>query len=44
MTGACGARTTIKDLQKKLDDTKQLDKESEAELTAAIEAFKKSFA
>ena len=31
-------------LLKKLDDSKQLDKESEAELTAAIEAFKKSFA
>ena len=37
-------KTSHAALLKKLDDSKQLDKESEAELTAAIEAFKKSFA
>jgi F-type H+-transporting ATPase subunit alpha len=31
-------------LLQKMEDSKQLDKDSEAELTAAIEAFKKSFA
>jgi F-type H+-transporting ATPase subunit alpha len=37
-------KTSHAALLKKLDDSKQLDKEAEAELTAAIEAFKKSFA
>ena len=37
-------RTSHAALLKKLDDSKQLDKESEAQLTSAIEAFKKSFA
>ena len=37
-------KTSHAALLKKLDDSKQLDKESEAELTSAIEAFKKSFA
>jgi len=37
-------KTSHAALLKKLDDSKQLDKDSEAELTAAIEAFKKSFA
>jgi F-type H+-transporting ATPase subunit alpha len=31
-------------LLKKIEDTKQLDKEAEAELSAAVAAFKKSFA
>jgi F-type H+-transporting ATPase subunit alpha len=37
-------KTSHAALLKKLDDSKQLDKESESALTSAIEAFKKSFA
>jgi F-type H+/Na+-transporting ATPase subunit alpha len=37
-------KTSHAALLKKLDDSKQLDKEAEAELTAAMTAFKKSFA
>jgi F-type H+-transporting ATPase subunit alpha len=31
-------------LLKKIDDSKQLDKDAEAELSGAVAAFKKSFA
>ena len=31
------------DLLKKIEDTKQLDKDGEAALAAAVESFKKSF-
>ena len=37
-------KTSHAALLKKLEDSKQLDKDTEAELTSAIAAFKKSFA
>jgi F-type H+-transporting ATPase subunit alpha len=37
-------KTSYAPLLKKIEDTKQLDKEAEAELSAAVTAFKKSFA
>ena len=37
-------KTSHAPLLKKIEDSKQLDKESEAELSAAVTAFKKSFA
>jgi F-type H+-transporting ATPase subunit alpha len=37
-------KTSHAALLKKIEDSKQLDKEAEAELSAAITAFKKSFA
>ena len=44
----CGLHTHLKTshaaLLEKIEDTKELDKDAEAELTAAIAAFKKSFA
>jgi F-type H+-transporting ATPase subunit alpha len=36
-------QTSNADLLKRIEDTKQLSKEDEAELTSAIENFKKSF-
>jgi F-type H+-transporting ATPase subunit alpha len=36
-------KTSHADLLKKIEDTKQLDKDGEAALAAAIEGFKKSF-
>ena len=36
-------KTSHADLLKKIEDTKQLDKDGEAALAAAIESFKKSF-
>ncbi len=37
-------KTSHAALLKKIEDSKQLDKDAEAELTGAITAFKKSFA
>jgi F-type H+-transporting ATPase subunit alpha len=37
-------KTSHAALLKKMEDSKQLDKDAEAELTAAMTAFKKSFA
>jgi F-type H+/Na+-transporting ATPase subunit alpha len=37
-------KTSHAALLKKMDDSKQLDKDTEAELSAAVAAFKKSFA
>jgi F-type H+/Na+-transporting ATPase subunit alpha len=37
-------KTSHAALLKKIEDTKALDKEAEAELSAAVTAFKKSFA
>jgi F-type H+-transporting ATPase subunit alpha len=37
-------KTSHAALLKKIDDSKQLDKDAEAEMTAALTAFKKSFA
>ena len=37
-------KTSHAALLKKIEDSKQLDKDAEAELTTAITAFKKSFA
>jgi F-type H+-transporting ATPase subunit alpha len=37
-------KTSHAGLLKKIEDSKQLDKDAEAELTSAVTAFKKSFA
>ena len=37
-------KTSHAALLKKIEDTKQLDKDAEAEMTAALTSFKKSFA
>jgi F-type H+-transporting ATPase subunit alpha len=37
-------KTSHAALVKKIEDSKQLDKDTEAELSAAVAAFKKSFA
>jgi F-type H+-transporting ATPase subunit alpha len=37
-------KTSHAGLLKKIEDSKMLDKETEAELSAAVGAFKKSFA